>query len=270
MRRWCEAWPRLSGRVAFVAASLDEVADPSHRHRRVEPCLRRPDRPGARASRPPRARVAVLPCCHDLAPAMRASSPDGSMAPSPSTSCGRCGSEQSGYRIWTQAIPAEHHAEEPPADWGARARRGDLNRLAAVGWNCAGRVPFERTWPRKHENTKTIKVVGILTRWRCVRARSCGRDHKLTKRRRGASPEHEAPKHRLAPWGSNAIGSPNGRNGSLIVCDWALAGSITVELEAARAGLRVDQKPVGVSLIGAVTTRRWPAAGGGRLPGRAR
>ena len=61
-----QAWPRLSGRTSFVAASLDEfellstdVVVSSHA------CGDLTDRVLRRAAAA-RARVAVLPCCHDL------------------------------------------------------------------------------------------------------------------------------------------------------------------------------------------------------------
>ncbi len=60
------AWPRLSGRIAFVASALDDVeildtdiVVSSHA------CGALTDRVLARAAAA-RARVAVLPCCHDL------------------------------------------------------------------------------------------------------------------------------------------------------------------------------------------------------------
>ena len=102
-----QAWPRLSGRVAFVAGALDEVeiratdvVVSSHA------CGTLTDRVLDRAVAA-RARVAVLPCCHDLA------TRDGSAL------AGWVGGavaidimravrlEQHGYRVWTQAIPAD-------------------------------------------------------------------------------------------------------------------------------------------------------------------
>ena len=115
-----EVWPRLTGRVAFVAASLDDVdilaADlvvSSHA------CGALTDRVLERAVAA-RARVAVLPCCHDLAacpglplPWRRAAANnhgalsawvDGALA----VDIGRAVRlQQQGYRIWTQAIPIE-------------------------------------------------------------------------------------------------------------------------------------------------------------------
>ena len=116
-----EVWPRLTGRVAFVAASLDDVdilaADlvvSSHA------CGALTDRVLERAVAV-RARVAVLPCCHDLAACpelplawRRAAANnhggalsawvDGALA----VDIGRAVRlQQQGYRIWTQAIPVE-------------------------------------------------------------------------------------------------------------------------------------------------------------------
>lgn len=101
-----QAWPRLSGRITFLSSALEDVelletdvVVSSHA------CGSLTDRVLHRAVAA-RARVAVLPCCHDLA------SGDGG---------GLCGwvegplaidivrarrLAERGYRIWTQAIPA--------------------------------------------------------------------------------------------------------------------------------------------------------------------
>ena len=116
-----QVWPRLTGRVAFVAASLDDVdilaADlvvSSHA------CGALTDRVLERAVAA-RARVAVLPCCHNLTgrpglPQARRRAAannhggelsawvDGALA----IDIGRAVRlQQEGYRIWTQAIPVE-------------------------------------------------------------------------------------------------------------------------------------------------------------------
>ena len=61
-----EAWPRLAGRLAFVAASLDEVEIlPGDVVVSSHACGALTDRVLERAVAA-RARVAVLPCCHEL------------------------------------------------------------------------------------------------------------------------------------------------------------------------------------------------------------
>jgi hypothetical protein len=102
-----QAWPRLSGRMTFVAGALDDV-EILHTDVVVSShaCGTLTDRVLDRAVAA-RARVAVLPCCHNLA------SGDAG---------GLCGwidgavaidivramrLTQQGYRIWTQAISAE-------------------------------------------------------------------------------------------------------------------------------------------------------------------
>ena len=99
------AWPRLAGRVAFVASGIEgvEIVDTdivvsSHA------CGALTDLVLARAAAA-RARVAVLPCCHDL----RAGDDgglsgwvDGAVAMDIVRALRL---EQQGYRIWTQAIP---------------------------------------------------------------------------------------------------------------------------------------------------------------------
>ena len=53
------------------------------------------------------ARVAVMPCCHDVRRTRRRRSPAGSTGRWPSTSPGRWRLERRGYTVWTQAIPPE-------------------------------------------------------------------------------------------------------------------------------------------------------------------
>ncbi len=101
------AWPRLSGRVTFVESALDsveilpeDVVVSSHACGRLTDVVL--DRAVAA-----RARVAVLPCCHDLAvndAGALAGWVDGSLAIDIRRAQGL---EQRGYRVWTQAIPAE-------------------------------------------------------------------------------------------------------------------------------------------------------------------
>ena len=100
------AWPRLAGRVAFVARDIDgvpldagDVVVSSHA------CGELTDRILARAAGA-RARVAVLPCCHDLGE--RQADPlrgwlDGPMAMDVRRAVRL---EQCGYRVRTQTIPA--------------------------------------------------------------------------------------------------------------------------------------------------------------------
>ena len=100
------AWPRLSGRIAFVAGTIDDfqmlhtdVVVSSHA------CGALTDRILARAT-DARARVAVLPCCHDLD-----SGDGGGLAgwldgPVAIDVVRAMRLAQQGYRIWTQTIPA--------------------------------------------------------------------------------------------------------------------------------------------------------------------
>jgi Methyltransferase domain len=102
-----QAWPRLSGRVAFVAAELDDVEVlPTDLVVSSHACGALTDRVLERAVSA-RARVAVLPCCHHLT---------GNDAGALSAWVDRALAidiaravrlQQQGYRIWTQAIPAE-------------------------------------------------------------------------------------------------------------------------------------------------------------------
>jgi hypothetical protein len=99
------AWPRLAGRVAFVASGIEdvEIADTdivvsSHA------CGALTDLVLARAAAA-RARVAVLPCCHDLDAGddgQLSGWVDGAVAMDIVRAVRL---EQQGYRIWTQTIP---------------------------------------------------------------------------------------------------------------------------------------------------------------------
>jgi hypothetical protein len=99
-------WPRLSGRIAFVAGRLEDVeilstdlAVSSHACGKLtDLVLERAVTAGAR--------VAVLPCCHDLAICGAGTLTgwvDGPLAVDILRAI-RLG--QQGYRTWTQAIPA--------------------------------------------------------------------------------------------------------------------------------------------------------------------
>ena len=101
-----DAWPRLAGRIAFVSSDIDDVqlrADDvvvsSHA------CGVLTDLVLARAATA-RARVAVLPCCHDLA-ACDTGALDGWVDGPLAVDIMRAVRlEQHGYRVWTQSIPA--------------------------------------------------------------------------------------------------------------------------------------------------------------------
>jgi hypothetical protein len=102
-----QAWPRLSGRIASAAMPLEEVellrtdlVVSSHA------CGDLSDRVLDRASAA-RARVAVLPCCHDLA-ICGSGELAGWVAGGLAIDLVRAlRLKQQGYRIWTQTIPPE-------------------------------------------------------------------------------------------------------------------------------------------------------------------
>jgi Methyltransferase domain len=101
-----DTWPRLAGRVTYVAATMDgvdllptDIVVSSHA------CGALTDRVLQRAA-DARARVAVLPCCHDLASCD--TGPflgwiDGPMAVDLLRAIRL---EGRGYRVWTQTIPS--------------------------------------------------------------------------------------------------------------------------------------------------------------------
>jgi methyltransferase family protein len=101
-----EAWPRLAGRITSANLSLesttltaDDLVVSSHA------CGALTDLVLDRAATA-RARVAVLPCCHDLVLNQRGSL-SGWMEQSLAVDVMRAVRlEQRGYRVWTQTIPA--------------------------------------------------------------------------------------------------------------------------------------------------------------------
>jgi Methyltransferase domain len=100
-----KAWPRLAGRIEFVASALEDVAltcgdvvVSSHA------CGDLTDRVLERAVAA-RARVAVLPCCHDLATCDAGPLLGWMDQPLAIDVLRAVRLEQQGYRVWTQAIP---------------------------------------------------------------------------------------------------------------------------------------------------------------------
>ncbi len=102
-----QAWPRLGGRVTFVASALEEaeildtdVVVSCHA------CGSLTDRVLQRAVAA-RARVAVLPCCHDLASCDTGRLSGWVDGPVAVDIVRAMRLREQGYRIWTQAIPAD-------------------------------------------------------------------------------------------------------------------------------------------------------------------
>jgi hypothetical protein len=100
------AWPRLSGRVAFVACSLDAVPlFDTDVVVSIHACGRLTDAVLERSAGA-RARVAVLPCCHDLDACDAGSLTGWIDAPTAIDIRRAAWLERQRYRIWTQTIPA--------------------------------------------------------------------------------------------------------------------------------------------------------------------
>jgi methyltransferase family protein len=101
-----QAWPRLSGRIAFVAGALEDV-EILHTDLVVSShaCGALTDRVLNRAVAA-HARVAVLPCCHDLASGDAGGLSGWVDGPVAIDIVRAMRLTQQGYRIWTQAIPA--------------------------------------------------------------------------------------------------------------------------------------------------------------------
>ena len=102
-----QAWPRLEGRVTFVNATLEatelgaeDVVVSSHA------CGALTDRVLARAVAA-RARVAVLPCCHDVETCDAGPLAGWMDQPLAIDTMRAVRLEQQRYRVWTQAIPVD-------------------------------------------------------------------------------------------------------------------------------------------------------------------
>lgn len=100
------AWPRIAGRVAFVEADLDGVAiEASDVVVSTHACGRLTDVIIDRAMGA-RARLAVLPCCHDFT-ACDTGGLEGWLEPGLAIDTVRATRlRAAGYRVWTQSIPA--------------------------------------------------------------------------------------------------------------------------------------------------------------------
>ena len=100
------AWPRLSGRVTFASCALEDVEIlPGDVVVSSHACGALTDKVLSRAVAAS-ARVAVLPCCHDLRSG-DAGGLSGWVDASVAIDIVRATRlTQQGYRIWTQAIPA--------------------------------------------------------------------------------------------------------------------------------------------------------------------
>jgi hypothetical protein len=102
-----DAWPRLAGRIAFIVSGLEDleivrtdVVVSSHA------CGALTDRILDRAVAS-RARVAVLPCCHDLTTCDAGALSGWVDGPVAIDIVRAMRLEQHGYRVWTQTIPPE-------------------------------------------------------------------------------------------------------------------------------------------------------------------
>ena len=100
------AWPRIAGRVRFVAASFEDLdIDAGDVVVSSHACGNLTDRILDRASAA-HARVAVLPCCHDHVTCDAGALSGWIEKPIAIDIMRALRLEQRGYRIWTQTIPA--------------------------------------------------------------------------------------------------------------------------------------------------------------------
>ncbi len=100
-------WPRLAGRIAFVTGPLEDVEIlPTDVVVSSHACGALTDLVLDRAAAA-RARVSVLPCCHDLAAGDAGGLTGWVEGPVAIDIMRAIRLAESGYRIWTQAIPSD-------------------------------------------------------------------------------------------------------------------------------------------------------------------
>jgi hypothetical protein len=102
-----DGWPRLANRVAFVPAPMDDVAVRADDVVvSIHACGALTDRVLARAAAA-RARVAVVPCCHDL-DTCDTGNLEGWLDPAAAIDATRAARLMNQrYRVWTQTIPPD-------------------------------------------------------------------------------------------------------------------------------------------------------------------
>ena len=100
-------WPRIAGRVMFVSGPFEDVeVRPGDLVVSCHACGRLTDLVLQRAAAG-RARVAVLPCCHDLARGDSGDIAGWVDGPLAIDIMRAVRLRQQGYRVWTQSIPAD-------------------------------------------------------------------------------------------------------------------------------------------------------------------
>src|SRR3954468_3067157 len=100
-----DCWPRLAGRIEFVAAPLDSVAlDEADVVVSSHACGRLTD-VAIEAAAAVRARLAVLPCCHDAVACDTAGLEGWTDAALAIDVTRAVRLQDRGYRVWTQVIP---------------------------------------------------------------------------------------------------------------------------------------------------------------------
>jgi len=101
------AWPRLSGRVEFIRRGVDDIElFPTDALVSSHACGSLTDRVLDRAVHA-RARVAVLPCCHDFETCDAGAIGGWLNRPLAIDVMRATTLERHGYRVWTQTIPAD-------------------------------------------------------------------------------------------------------------------------------------------------------------------
>jgi len=107
VRARVSAWPRLAGRVTLLPSPVEDVPlDAGDVVVSSHACGALTDRVLARAAAA-RARVAVLPCCHDVETCDAGPLAGWMDRPLAIDTMRAVRLEQQGYRVWTQAIPRE-------------------------------------------------------------------------------------------------------------------------------------------------------------------
>ena len=172
-------WPRLAGRVAFVASGLDDIAIlPTDVVVSSHACGALTDRVLERAAEA-RARVAVLPCCHDLASCEAGELAGWVESPVAIDIRRAVRLQQQGYRMLDANDPGGDHAAEPSFARrprllnGSCRKRPNADERVAVLPRAMRQQHFGRPYfPRRRSSAKRRHSAGDALRPLCARWRS--------------------------------------------------------------------------------------------------
>jgi hypothetical protein len=199
-----QAWPRLACRVRFVASGLDAVE--IHATDLVvssHACGALTDRVLDRAVTA-RARVAVLPCCHDVDTCDVGALTGWIDSPVAIDILRAIRLEQQGYRVWTQTIPAEITPKNRlllGAPEGAR--EGQARRRTKPRHSTRPRVPESATSANEQAETEIEFIPDVAQDSSARRNRPVGLFDRLCT---GSPAQALSPNARVVAWSRTSAG----------------------------------------------------------------